>query len=333
MRAPYLKNNSKIYLTAPSFGCSDSPYKERLTEAIKILKKEGFLIIEGKNIFKNELVASADSKTRAEDFMTAYRSNVDLIMSVGGGEVMCEILPYINFEELKNYPPKWFMGYSDNTNLTYTLTTICDIETIYGPNAPSFYMINYDTLDAINLLKGKIEFNDYGRWEYNTKKNSNPLCEYNLNMKSSILAYNYINPIKGRLIGGCLDCLTTLCGTKFDNTINYTKRHKDEGIIFFLEACDLTSIGIKRALFQLKNASWFNYVKAFIIGRSQNYFDNSFNINPLMAYFDSLKEFNVPILLNVDIGHLGPSLPLRNGALATISLINNRLNIIYDDNN
>ena len=47
----------------------------------------------------------------------------DAIISCGGGELMCEILRYVDFERIAQAKPKWFMGYSDNTNLTFLLTT------------------------------------------------------------------------------------------------------------------------------------------------------------------------------------------------------------------
>ena len=328
MRPKFIKENAKLYFVATSFGCSFSPYKDRLIAAINNLSGLGYKIELGSYVFKNRGIASTTPKLRAKEFMEAMNSDCDVIMSVGGGEVMCEILPYIPFDKIKKLPPKWFMGFSDNTNLTYTLTTICDIETIYGPHAPSFYLpLEYDTLDAIRLLKGELEFDDYGKWQY--YKDENPLASYTLNMESKIISYNYKESFSGRLIGGCLDCLITLCGTKFDNTVNYINNHKEEGIIFFLEACDLNSIQIRRALFQLKNANWFNNIKGFIIGRSNNYFDKSFGITPQEAYLKALKEINVPILLDVDLGHLSPALPIRCGALATIKLINNRLHISY----
>ena len=56
--------------------------------------------------------------------MDAYESDSSAIISVGGGEIMCEILPYIDFDKIAKLPHKFFMGFSDNTNLTYTLATI-----------------------------------------------------------------------------------------------------------------------------------------------------------------------------------------------------------------
>ena len=46
---------------------------------------------------------------------------------------MCEILEYVDWNKIKSAEPKWFMGYSDNTNFTFLLNTIADTARIYGP--------------------------------------------------------------------------------------------------------------------------------------------------------------------------------------------------------
>lgn len=330
MKPKYLQDGAKIYFIAPSFGCTISPYKERLEKAIKTFKKLKFDITIGDNCYLDCGVAASNTpQLRAKEFMDAYKSDCDAIFSVGGGEMMCEILEYINFNELKNYKPKWFIGFSDNTNLTYTLTTLCDLETVYGNNVPNFYKypLEYDTLDTYNILKGQLEFKGYDGFMQRGSKAKFP--KYKFDNKKIITPYNYTKEFSGILLGGCLDCLINLCGTKFDNTINYINNHKDEGIIFYLEACELTSVGIRRALWSLKNAGWFNNIKGFLIGRSLQFNDESFGFTPINAYIDMLKEYNTPILLNVDLGHISPSLPIRNGAYATIKYENENINIKY----
>lgn len=330
MKPEFLKENAKVYFIAPSFGCTTSPYKERLEKAIKVFKKLKFNVILGYNCDKAlTAIASNTPQLRAKEFMDAYKSDCDAIFSVGGGEIMCEILEFINFQELKEYKPKWFIGFSDNTNLTYTLTTLCDLETIYGNNAPNFYHypLEYDTLDTYDMLKGKLKFEGYAGFVLKGSKAKFP--KYRFDNKKVIIPYDYKEEFSGILLGGCLDCLTNLCGTKFDNTINFINKHKDEGIIFYLEACDLNSVGIRRALWNLKNANWFNNIKGFLIGRSLQFNDESFGLTPIDSYIDMLKEYNVPILLNIDLGHISPSLPFRNGAYATIKYENDNIKIKY----
>lgn len=329
MKPNYIHGNACFYLIAPSFGCTTSPYKERLEKALQNFKKENITCIIGENCYKNKGVASSNTpKKRALEFMKAYSSEADVILSVGGGEVMLEILEYIDFDKIKKLPPKWFVGFSDNTNLTYTLTTICNIETIYGNNAPSFYLYPfvYDTLDTMKMLQGEKNFYGYDKWQLQKQEDIFP--DYQFDKKKVITSFHYTAPFQGILLGGCLDCLVHICGTKYDNTVEYIKK-QPEGIIFYLEACDLTSIGIRRALFQLKSAGWFTNIKGFLIGRSFQYHDTSFGQTPNQAYMDLLKDFNVPILFDIDLGHLPPSLPFRNGALAEIALENNNIRIKY----
>lgn len=328
MKPNYLQKNDTIYLVAPSFGCTTKPYNIRLKKSISLFKKLEYNIIEGKNIWLNEGIMSSNNPIeRANEIMDAYKSDASVVWSVGGGEVMCEILPYINFDLIKENP-KWFVGFSDNTNLCYTITTTLDIETIYGVNFPGMYNLEYDAKDTLDMLIGKNKFKGYKKWQEASKVT--PLAKYTFGKRTKIIQYNYTTPIKGRIIGGCLDCLINLCGTKFDKTKEYIERHKDEGIIFFMEACDLNPISLRRALFQLKNSGWFDNVSMFVIGRSLNYKSKIMNQTMEDTYFDLLKEFNKPILLNVDLGHLAPSMPIRVGSIVSIEYNKDKHNIFYN---
>jgi len=319
----------KIYLIAPSFGCTTSPYKERLDKALKTLKKLGFEYIIGKNVYLNNGIASSNTpELRAIEFINAYKSDADIIWSVGGGEVMCEILEYINFDELKNIKPKWFIGYSDNTNLILPLATKLNLESIYGPCAPSLYINEYEVKETFEILKGKKIFKGYKSFQLSKDDEIYP--KYHLDKRNKLSAYNYDKPFEGKLLGGCLDCLVTLSGTKFDNVAEFTKNSKEK-IIFFLEACEMNPMDIMRGLFQLKNTGWFNNVSGFIIGRSMFYGMEQFGMYDKDAYIESLKYLNVPMIFNCDFGHLGPTIPIRSNAYAKISIENNLLKIEYNE--
>ena len=73
--------------------------------------------------------------------------------------------------------------------------------------------------------------------------------------------------MRGRLLGGCVDCLVNLLGTKCDYVNQFNERYKEDGIIWFLECCDLNVMGIRRAMWQMKNAGWLDRTKGFLIGR------------------------------------------------------------------
>lgn len=325
-----ITENMTISLIAPSFGCTTEPYKTRLETAIKKFRENGHKIIEGKNIFLNQGIVSSNTPLeRAEEFMQAYTEVSDIVISVGGGELMNEILPYLDFERIKALPPKWFMGFSDNTNLTFTLTTLANVVTIYGPNFPSFYPKReiLDNRDALRILKGEKNFKGYAKYELiSYDKEKHPLCSLNLTEPKIIKPYNYVKPFNGIMLGGCLDVLVNLCGTKYDQVKEFVK---DKKIIWFLEACDLNPLQIRRAIFELKEAGWFTNAVGFLFGRPLCHDTEILGVNKYNAVTDLLADLNLPILFDVDLGHLAPSMPIKCGAMARVSYKNNNLYINY----
>ena len=344
MKQPkFLKKSDKIIMIAPSFGVTTEPYLTRYEAACKNLKKQGFAIEEGINVHRADgVVSSASPKQRAEEFMNAYQSDASAIFSVGGGELMDEILPYVDFETIKTLPAKWFMGFSDNTHLTYTLTTLCDVMTIYGPNAPSYFEkpIRLNQLDALRMLSGKRDFAGYPKWNKPNfrkkldpnapKKEIPPLRRFRYITKKIITPYRWNENVEGVLLGGCLDCLITLCGTRYDRTEEFIQRHP-EGIIWYLEACDLNPLGIRRALFQLKEAGWFSNAKAFLIGRPLCWDKTAFGLDRFEAVKGVLGEMNVPILFDIDLGHYAPTLPMKNGAHVIVSYNGENIHFNYQE--
>ena len=234
MKPDYIKDNPKIYLVAPSFGTTTTPYKERMDKALKNLKKITNNIIIGPNVFKQDYpCASASKEQRAKELIDALKSDADIIWSVGGGEIMCQVLEYIDFNELKNIKPKWYIGYSDNTNMILPLATYLNMEAIYGPHVPDFYRypFDYEIKDTIRMLKGEKIFKGYKSFQLN--KTDEIFPKYKMDKRNKISTYNYKKPFEGKLLGGCLDCLITICGTKFDNVSEFTKNSKEK-IIFFI---------------------------------------------------------------------------------------------------
>ncbi len=336
----YLKEHGTIELIAPSFGCVTEPYKTRLLYAIKNLKEDSFNVVEGENIYLAlDKTRSNTPKKCAYEFNKAYLDpSIDVIISVGGGETMCEILPYVDFKTISKVKSKLFMGFSDNTNLTYTLTTIAEVYSIYGVNAGAFAFkpYVYSTKDSLDLLMGKTKkVEGYPYWEKEKfpEAKENPLCESNYSEIKKIITYPKKDELffEGRLLGGCLDCLLNLCGTRFDKTRSYIEKYRDDGIIFFLESCELSPIDIERGLFQLKEAGWFKYVKGFIIGRPLDFDSKPFGVSHIEAFKKSLKKFNVPLLMDVDLGHFDPSMPIITGAKAKVTYKNKNIIIDYLD--
>ncbi|MDD3383586.1 MAG: S66 peptidase family protein [Bacilli bacterium] len=328
----FLTSKATIGIIAPSFGSQDDPYLSRVLNAQKKFMKMGYSFKISKDVFNLEKAQSANKFERAKEFENFYfDKDVDFIMSVAGGERMVEILPLIDFEKIKQSKPKFFMGFSDNTTLTFLLTTLCDIASIYAQNFQDFGMENWDesVIDCYNTISNKNNIQtSYDKYEIEDLKHNknNKLCSYNKTEKvliENLKNENEIN-VSGRIIGGCLDVLTLFCGTKYDKIKDFNEKYKNDGIIWFFEAAELNPMGVLRSLWQLKQCHWFDNANAFIFGRPANYND-FMEVSHKEAIKEVLEDLNIPIIYGADIGHLPPTITIVNGSFANITSNDNKL--------
>ena len=329
----FLKPGGCIGFVAPSFGAFSEPYHTCFNRSLEIFKDMGYKTVLGLNVYKGDGIGiSTNPKDCGRELTDAYISKEsDILISVGGGELMCETMSHVDLEEMKKADPKWYMGYSDNTNFSFLQATVLATVSLYGPCASDFSMEPWhESLhDHMDLLTGKkLSFHGYDRFEKEGIRDAeNPFAPYNVTEKTALQFVNWDKkPFSGRFVGGCLDILANLCGTRFDHVKEFNEKYQDNGIIFFLEACDLNVFSIRRALWELKEAGWFTSAKAFLIGRPLFAYDEDLmGLDRRSAVMGILDELKVPVILDADIGHLPPMIPMINGGYGTVS--------VYQDNN
>ena len=335
MRYPdFLAPGGRIGFIAPSFGCTIEPYRSAFEAALKAFRRRGYRTVLGPNCYAESGVGKSNTPeacaAEINDFFLNDRA--DVIISCGGGETMCEDLPFVDFEAIAEAKPHWVLGYSDNTNLTFTLPTLCDTAAVYGPCAPTFGMrpLHPAVKDAFAVLTGKkAAFTNYDGWESESLKDeTHPYVPYNITEPYGMtVAGSGEAHFSGRLIGGCLDCLTNLCGTRFDRAADFAERYRGDGIIWFLEACDLSPMSYRRALWQLREAGWFRYASGFILGRPKHFGEDFLGMSFDDAATDILGSLNVPLLLNADLGHLPPMMPIVSGAAAKVDACDGKMKL------
>ena len=143
MRYPkFLKENGTIGFVAPSFGCYIEPYRTAFGSAQEKFKKLGHNLELGPNCYEGCGIGISNTPEACGKELTEYYCSEqnDVLISCGGGELMCEILDYVDFDAVKQAEPKWFMGFSDNTNMTFLMATMCDTAAIYAPCAATYGM-------------------------------------------------------------------------------------------------------------------------------------------------------------------------------------------------
>ena len=284
-------------------------------------------------MYKQNKLVSSSGLERAEEFISLWKNDkVSHIIAACGGEFLMEMIPYLaNYKEIFNrYIPKWVQGYSDTSLLNFYLTTNYNIATVHAQNLGDYAMKKYhkSLIDTLNMTKlnENEEYVQNSFEKYAAKDETDDFeAEYNLIYDNKYKLLNVSeNSIKisGRLIGGCIDVIKTIVGTPYDNTNVFCKQF-DEGMIWFLENCEMSVADLYRSLWQLREAGWFKNVNGFLIGRtfSQESIDD---YSYLDALKDALLDLNVPIIYDADLGHIPPQMTYINGAYAEFEYVDGK---------
>ena len=113
-----------IFVTAPSDSvCSDGD-KIRLESAIKNFNSLGIDVKLGETVNINNAYDAEEYKSKAKEIERALLDKkIDTVIAANGGETEFNIVKYINFDKLRNSENKIFHGFSDNSILTFLLST------------------------------------------------------------------------------------------------------------------------------------------------------------------------------------------------------------------
>ena len=296
----YLKEKDIIGTTACSCGVLEKI--EKYERSTKNIKSMGFDILETPNV-RTRGIVSSDKVTRAKELESLYlNNNVKAIAISSGGDFLIDMLDQVNYDAIRNNV-KWLCGSSDPTSLLFTVTTNLDIATIYTPcNMSGFSSDNLHKsyLDYFEILKGNL-----------VKQNRYPFYESEDDIFDKENKWININgnvDETGILIGGCIESLKDVIGTEFDRTREFLEKYKDN--IWYFDVFSLSAEDLYRTLLQFKNAGWFKYTKAIIIGKVR--FPGSF-MN--LSYEEMIKKAlpDMKVIYNFDVGHVKPSFTMING--------------------
>lgn len=262
-----------------------------------------------------DMFASTDIKKRADDIMEAFLDkNVKAIFTILGGFNSNQILPFLDYEVIKNNP-KILCGYSDITALLSAIEAKTGLVTFYGPHYSSIGMKkgNEYTLDMLEkvLFEGESELKISDEWSDDLWFIDQEKRDFIKNEGWWVLQNGNA---KGELKGGNLGTFLLLNGTPYQaefkkDTIlmiedcNYTK---DDGEVFF------------RHFQALAQRDDFVNVRAVLIGRFQKASDvTREKLEFIVNNIPQLK--GLPVIANLDFGHTTPIATLPVGGMCEIN--------------
>ena len=321
---PTLASGATIGVTAPSSGVP-SPLHIVLKEAVSRLESKGFTLVCGDTVWTQEQAKSASALKRANEFNEMIKDqSIDAIIPPWGGELLIEMLEYIDFKKINK---KWILGYSDLSVLLLAITLKTGLATAHGTNLVDLRGEYQDKttakwLDVLSTKTGEAvtQFssdNYQSEWDF-----ENPsACVFHLTEETKWKTVSgKPEKMQGRLLGGCIDVIHHLVGTPYGDVNHFRKQFAiEEPFIWYLENCEMSTTALRRSLVQMKLAGWFDHCAGILFGRSAaNTIVDNYTAEDV--YQELATELDIPIAYDIDCGHQPPQITLINGAVAEVEV-------------
>ena len=271
-----------------------------------------------------EYVAS-NPQARADDLMQAFAdSEIKAIIACIGGEDSIRMLPYIDFDIIRNNP-KIFMGYSDST-ITHYMCFAAGLSSVYGPAvltdfAENVAMPQY-TVDNLRRTLfstepiGEIKTSEQWtaqRLEWSDEGTRNTAREFQKN--TGYMKINGKGRAKGHLIGGCADVMEFIKGTKL-----FPPLEAFDGAILFLETSEamVAPYNLRWWLYNYAAMGVLDRISGMIWGKPQNgQYINEY-ADEIRSVLYQYGHADMPVLGNASFGHNEPKCCMPIGAEAVI---------------
>lgn len=300
MLANRLKAGDTIGVIAPDKALKRKDMQP-LENATRYFESLGLKVKYGKYLFSEDNYCAGTPEERAKDLNDMFSDKeVKEIFTVKGGDMVNGILPYIDFENIKNNP-KIFLGMSDITVL------LCAINKMTG-------LITFHCQDYVWF--GKDEVTDYDKNEISDKlfNGNNVLIPYE---ERQFIDFRN-KEITGKIYGTNVRCLLKLVGTPYMPNL--------ENAVLFLEGFHSDIIQWNAMLEQYNQMNAFNQAIVFgYIYQLQHIEENKDSI------VDELRKINsnVPIVKTNDFGHIHGNSIIPIGSDVTINA--NEMSIVVSD--
>ena len=301
-------------------------FPKRREEGKKNLEEIGMEPIFSKNAIRFNSSYKESVEERLEELNEIIDENPDLVITTIGGYNSIQLLDKIDYKKIKEKNIT-FCGFSDITSLLLAIYTKTGMEMLYGP-CYTVNMCDYGGVDEYtkdNLLKC-----------FSGKKFTLKPAEYDLNefidwadlenkvikKKKKEKGNDWITINKGKcsgiLLGGNLTTIQNLIGTKYLPE----KTFKDK--LLFLEDCETNMDEFCSRLESLRIKGILDNVTGIIFGK----FDTEEMNKEIEAFLkDYFKDYDKPVVCNIDFGHVYPILTIPIGREANLECTDKKIKI------
>jgi muramoyltetrapeptide carboxypeptidase LdcA involved in peptidoglycan recycling len=246
--------------------------------------------------------------------------DIHCVVPPWGGETAIDLVDLIDYDALAGAEPTWLVGYSDLSTVLLPLTTRLGWATLHGDNlADTPYAVPDGLLHWLDLASGDGPFvqrdsgvvTDWWRFEEDpraTEWKQVGTSRWEVEGGGSL-------DVSGRLIGGCTETIGHLAGTPYGDVRAWAET-LDGPTVVYLESCEEDAVNTCRFLHAMRLAGWFDRAEALLVGSTRA--PDHPDLTQREAVLDAVGRLDLPIVWDLEIGHVPPHLPLVNGALARV---------------
>lgn len=314
-----LRPGDRIGVTSPSAGVGGAA-AARIEFCVDWLRGRGFDVVVGE-CMGGDGVTSAPAPARAAE-LTRMLADPDIhcVVPPWGGETAIDLVDLLGWDELAAAEPTWLVGFSDLSTLLLPLTTRLGWATLHGDNlADTPYAVPDGLLHWLDLVGGPGPFvqrdsgvvTDWVRFEDDPRATE---WTHVGTGRWEVEGGGALD-VGGRLVGGCIETIGHLAGTPYGDVRGWAEG-LDEPTVVYLEACEDVATDICRHLHGMRLAGWFDRAAAVLVGSTRA--PDHPDLTQREAVLDALGRLDLPIVWDLEIGHVPPHLPLVNGALARV---------------
>ncbi len=335
-----LKKGDKVVIVSLSWGgLGDEELLHKYALGKKRLEEEfGLVVVAAKYALKGTKFIKEHPELRARDLLEAFAdTTVKGIICAIGGEDSIRLLPYIDYDVIRNNP-KIFMGYSDST-VNHLMMYKAGLISFYGPSLMcefGEYVAMFDyTRNAVQRFLFEETKNYYIKSSPVWSKDWIVWKPENINKQRQLLPEEHGYEVlqgkgktAGHFLGGCLDVFIMLLGTKL-----WPSPEEWKGAILFAETSeDMPEPGIIRCVFRnLAAQGILKELHGIIIGKpclERYYEEYKEAILEIVAAEEGLTE--LPIFYNINFGHGIPNGIIPYGVQAELDCEKRNIRLLED---
>jgi muramoyltetrapeptide carboxypeptidase LdcA involved in peptidoglycan recycling len=330
VKARRLSPGDHVGIISPSWGGA-ALFPHRVELGVRALERLGLRVKLGRHALNSRGFVSDSPANRAADVHDMFRDpEVRLIVAAIGGAHSCHLLPYLDFDLIREHPTL-FMGYSDITVLNVAIWAATGLVTFNGPAlltdfaeypemfeyTRSWFWRTVTRPDPVGAIAPSAdwteEFLDWAKQEDLTRPRAM--------QRSGGWTWLKRGTAEGVLVGGCIESLQHLRGTRFWPSW--------ERCILFVETSEMApppSV-VDGMLMDYQNMGVFNRIRALLVGRPMRYTDDQ-RQQLRDVVLEHTKKFEFPVVTDMDFGHTAPQFTLPIGCRARVDVTAQRFEIL-----